>query len=177
MKRFLAGILVLFVFSGFTVQAQAAESDVVTVRVSILASLSVDITETEVDLGSVSAGSTTVSSFGVTVTNTGSGIDETYSLSLVDPSGWSASQSAAGVDTYVLNASFDSDGVLTWDVTDHALSTTPVVCTGSVFAGDQTGVSVPQGGVRSLWFQFLAPTATSVSEEQGIMVTITAQVS
>lgn len=175
MKSFLARILVLVVFLGFTVQAQAAESDTVTVRVSISASLSVDIAETEVDLGSVSAGSTTVSSTGVTVTNTGSGIAETYSLSLTNPAGWTASQIEPDVDTYVLNAAFDSDGVLTWDIIDHAFSTTPVVCTYSKFAGDQTGVSVPYGEVRELWFQFLAPTSTGVAEEQGITVTITAQ--
>lgn len=175
MRRPLAGVLVVPVLLGFAVCAQAAGSDTVAVKVTILASLSVDITETELNLGSVDAGTTTVSSAGVTVTNTGSGVAETYSLSLTDPSGWTASQSAPDVETYVLNAAFDSDGSLTWDVTNHALSTTPVACTGTKFAGDQTGVSVPYGGVRKLWFQFMAPTATSLTSEQSITITVTAQ--
>jgi hypothetical protein len=175
MKRFLVGFLALVVCLGLAVSAQAAESDSVAVKVTILSSLSVDITETELNLGSVNVGSTTVSSTGVTVTNTGSGIAETYSLSLVNPSDWTASQTAAGVETYVLNAAFDSDGSLTWDVTNHALSTTPLACTTTQFAGDQTGVSVPYNETRTLWFQFLAPTATSVTTEQSITVTVTAQ--
>ena len=143
---------------GLTAHALAATSDSVAVKVTILSFLSVDITETELDLGDVETGSTTVSSSGVTVTNTGSGIDETYSLSLTDPSGWTASQTAAGSETYVLNAAFDSDGSLTWSTANHALSTTPTACTATKFAGDQDGVGVAKDATRTLWFQFLAPT-------------------
>lgn len=177
MKRFLVGVLTLMVFLGLTVQAQAADSDTVAVKVTILTSLGVEITETETNLGSVNVGTTTVSASGVTVTNTGSGIAQTYSLNLTNPAGWTASQTAPDADVYVLNATFDSDGSLIWGVADHALSTTPVVCTGTKFAGDQTGVSVPHSGVRKLWFQFMAPTSTSVTTEQSIAVTVTAQAS
>jgi len=178
MKKGLVLIVVLlagFCFSGI---AQAAVSDTVTVKVTILASLSVDLTESEILLGDVSIGSTTASATGVTVTNSGSGIAETYSLSLIDPGTWTASQTAAGAETYVLNAAFDADGAtITWDATNHALSDTPVVSTATEFAGDQTGVSVPYNETRTLWFQFLAPTATSVTAEQEIAVTVTAQAS
>jgi hypothetical protein len=177
MKRILMGIAAIVVVFGFAAQALAASSDSVTVRVTILSTLSVDITETELLLGNVSTGSTTASATGVTVTNTGSGIDETYSLSLANPSGWTASQTAPGDETYVLNAAFDSDGSLTWSASNHALSTSSVACTATTFAGDEDGVSVPHGETRTLWFQFLAPTSTSVTSEQGIVVTITAQAS
>lgn len=175
MKKFLVGILTLLMSCAVAVSAEAAGSDSVAVKVTILATLSVDIDETEVALGSVGTGTTTVSASEVTVTNTGSGINETYSLSLTNPGGWTASQTAAGAETYVLNAAFDFDGSLTWAVADHALSTSPVVCTGSQFAGDQAGVSVPHSAVRKLWFQFKAPTSTSIGTEQSITVTITAQ--
>ncbi len=177
MKKFLAGILTMLLFLGFAVCVEADQTDSVAVKVTILSSISVDITETEVVLASVSTGGTTASTTEVTVTNTGSGIDETYSLNLIDPTDWTASQTAPDAEVYVLNAAFNSDGTLTWDETNHALSTTSVVCTSSQFAGDQTGVSVPYNEVRKLWFQFQAPTATSVTTQQSITVTITAQVS
>lgn len=157
-------------------KAEAAQSDAVAVKVTVTPSISVSITETALSLGSVSAGSTSVSTTAVTVTNDGSGVNETYSLSLSNPSGWTASQTAAGVETYVLNAAFSNlvSGI-TWDLIAHALSTTPVASSATKFSGDQTGVSVPYNATRKLWFQFRAPTATTVSTEQSIAVTITAQ--
>ena len=156
--------------------AHAASSASVAVKVTITPAISVTITESSLVLGSVSAGGTVVSPSGVTVTNNGSGIKETYSLSLVNPSGWTASQSAAGSETYVLNAAF-SNAVsgITWAEANHALSTTPVVSSTTKFAGDQTGVSVPYNTTRKLWFEFNAPTATAATAEQSITVIVTAQ--
>ena len=158
--------------------AEAAQSDTVAIKVTITPSISVNITEDTLSFGSVAAGSTTVSSAGATVTNNGSGVNETYSLSVTDPSGWTASQTAAGAETYVLNTAFSNlaSGV-TWGEANHALSTSPVVSTATKFAGDQTGVSVPYNAARKLWFQFKAPAATAVTQEQSIVVTVTAQAS
>jgi hypothetical protein len=156
--------------------AHAAQSDTLTVKVTVTPTLSVSITESELQLGSVAAAGTKLSATGVTVTNDGSGISETYSLSLANPTGWTASQSAAGVETYLLNAAFDADGnSITWNNTNQALSTTPVACSSTKFAADQTGLNVPYNATRKLWFQFKAPTATTVGTEQGIVVTVTAQ--
>ena len=157
-------------------KAEAAQSGSVAVKVTVTPSISVNIAETNLSFGSVAAGSTSVSTGAVTVTNDGSGVNETYSLSLGDPAGWTASQIAAGVETYILNAAFSSVASgISWDVTKHALSTTPVACIATKFNGDQTGVSVPYNGIRNLWFQFKAPTATAVTTEQNIAVTITVQ--
>ena len=157
---------------------EAAQSDTLAVKVTIAPSISVNITEDTLSFGSVAAGSTTVSSAGATVTNNGSGVNETYSLSVTDPSGWTASQTAAGAETYVLNTAFSNlaSGV-TWGEANHALSTSPVVSTATKFAGDQTGVAVPYNAARKLWFQFKAPTATNVGTEQSIVITVTAQAS
>lgn len=174
MRRVLIAALALLVFLGFTVQAFGATFDSISVKVTVTASLSVDITESEINLGSVTIGGNTVSSSGIIVTNTGSGIAETYSLSITSPAGWTASQ-AAGADIYVLNAAFDSAGSLIWNAADHALSTAPAVSTSTKFAGNQTGAAVPYNEARKLWFQFLAPTSTSINTEQAITVTITAQ--
>lgn len=160
-------------------KAEAAPTDSLAVKVTVTPSISVSITEGTLMLGSVAAGGTKVSATAVTVTNDGSGVNETYSLSLANPAGtWTASQDAPGVEVYVLNAAF-SDNVsgITWNVTNHALSTSAVVCSATKFAGDQTGISVPYNATRKLWFQFKAPTATTVSAEQDIVVTVTAQAS
>jgi len=172
MRKVLLGLLMAVMCMGL---AHAASSDTIAVKVTIIASLSVDITESELSLGSVNVGTTTASPTAITVTNNGSGVAETYSLSLTNPSGWTASQTAAGSEAYVLNAAFNSDDSVTWDNAAHALSVAPVVSTADKFAGDQTGAAVPHGAVRNLWFQFLSPTATGVTDEQSITVTVTAQ--
>ncbi len=175
----LTSYVLLFLFSIFQVlPLYAATSDSVTVKVTIAPSISVNITESTLALGSVNTGATKASTSAVTVTNDGSGINETYSVSLTNPSDWTAVQDAAGVEKYILNAVFDSDGSsITWSEANHALSTTATAASTTKFAADQTGVNVPYNSARKLWFQFKAPTATTVSTEQSIVVTITAQAS
>lgn len=171
-------IAVLILYCLVIPATKAAQSDSVLVKVRVLPSISVSISEDAVSLGSVNAGATVISSEPVKITNDGSGIEETYSISLSNPDGWTASQTAAGADTYVLNAAFSSaSSNIIWSEADHALSTTPVASSTTKFAGDQTGINVPQGALRILWFQFKAPTATLVNTEQDIVITITAQAS
>ena len=187
-RQVLKLLIILFAIGVLFVSlAQAAQSDSVTVTVTVTPSISVEIQETDLSLGSVAAGGILLSATAVTVRNTGSGIKETYSLSLTDPvdpttgaKTWEAVQDEAAriAEKYILNAAFDSDGAGTiWGETNHALSIIPTPCTDTKFAGDQTGVGVAYNGVRKLWFQFKAPTATTVSTEQSIAVTITAQAS
>jgi len=158
--------------------AEAAIFDTVAVKVTVTPVLSVSITEDQYQFGSVAAGSTTVSTAGVSVINNGSGIDETYSLALADPADMTASQTATSLNKYVLNAAFSNlvSGI-TWNLPNHALATVGAVCTPTKFAGDQTGVAVPYNASRKLWLQFMAPPATKATAEQIIPVTVTAQVS
>jgi hypothetical protein len=177
MKKISIGIAVVMALA-VAVSAYAAQSDTLAVKVRITPSISVNITEAELVLGDVAASGTKTSTTGVTVTNNGSGANETYSVSLANPSTWTAVQDAAGVEKYVLNAAFDADGSsIVWDNTKHAISTAVVACSATKFAGDQTGINVPYNEARKLWFQFKAPTATSVTTEQSIVVTVTAQAS
>ena len=153
----------------------AASSDTVTISVTVSSTLGVDITEGTLSLGSVGVGTTTTSPTGVTITNTGSGANETYELSLTNPTGWTASQTAAGVDTYMLCAAFDTVGTsISWSAANDALSTTPVACSATKFAGNATGLSVPYNIARKLWFQFKAPTQSSITTLQAITLTVTA---
>jgi len=176
-KFFLKLMCLIFILALSSSAVFAAQSDSVAIKVTITPAISVNIAEDSLLLGSLAVGATKVSTTAVTVTNDSSGISETYSLSLANPSGWTAA-SASGVETYVLNAAFSNNVAgITWAPADHALSTSAVAASASKFAGDQTGAGVPYNGTRKLWFQFKAPTATTVSTEQSITVTITAQAS
>ena len=110
----------------------------------------------------------------ITVTNDGQA-SATYSLNLINPSGWNVSQTAPGPNVYILNAAFDSGGQLTWNETNHSLSASAILCSITKFAGDQTGVNVAPNNTRTLWLQFKAPTSTQISSEQTINVVVTAQ--
>jgi len=129
-----------------------------------------------VAFGTVVAGSQTVSSGGSTVTNDGN-VTETYSVSITNPATWTAVQAApSSAEEYALLAQFSSSTPTANSFTyaNHALSSSPVTCSGTKFAGDQTGLSVPVSGARTLWFRFNAPTSTSVTTQQNITVTLTA---
>ena len=111
----------------------------------------------------------------ITVLNVGS-VATTYSLRVINPPGWQDSQSAAGPNTYVLDAAFSQDkSAIIWDEGRHALSMAPTACSETKFAGDQTGVNVAPAEARTLWLQFKAPAQSSVASEQNIEVIITAQ--
>jgi hypothetical protein len=100
----------------------------------------------------------------------------TYSLGVLNPEGWEISQTDVGPETYILNAAFSEDvNNISWNQTNHALSTQAVRCTETKFAGDQTGEKVAAGQQRTLWLQFKAPTATMLTKEQTIKVIITAE--
>jgi len=182
MRKRLIGLVVLVVSMALlslpTPKAEAGETASFNITVNVLYTLSVSYNSTDVadyaDLGDVTPGGSAVASTGgIRITNDGSGLNETYSLNLTNPSGWTAS-TAAGADTYVLNAAFDPDGTITWSATNHALTTLPVPSTDTKFAGDQTGVAVPYNAERKLWFQFTPPTRSTLTGTKNISITITA---
>ncbi len=111
----------------------------------------------------------------ITVTNDGQ-LTSKYSLNAVNPAGWSASTTAAGDETYLVNAAFDSDGAgITWSAANHAISTTAAAATATKFAGDQQGTGVAASQTRRLFLQFHAPTKTAITSQQNIEVIITAE--
>ena len=153
--------------------AQAAPTATINVTVTIQ-NLSVTATG-PIAFGVVTASSQTVSSVASTVTNDGN-VTETYSLSITDPAGWSSVTAAPGAEEYALLATFNSVQPVVGDFTyaDHGMTTLPVACSATEFAGDQTGLSLAPLTVTSLWFRFDAPTTTTVTTQQTIVVTITA---
>jgi hypothetical protein len=171
--RILALSLTLVVLAFGLSTAEAANPATITVTVTIQ-NLSVSATG-PIAFGTVVAGSATVGTDSSHVTNSGN-VTETYSLNLTDPSGWTAVQAAPGAEEYVLSARFNATHPVVGDFAyaNHALSTSPVICTATKFAGDQTGVSVVAGAARNLWLKFEAPVSTSVTSQQTIVVTLTA---
>jgi hypothetical protein len=167
----LSASLLVLLFGMSTVEAASSATINVTVTIQ---NLSVSASG-PIAFGMVTASSSTVSSGASNVVNDGN-TTETYSLNLTNPGGWTAVQAAPGAEQYCLSAELNvaspSGGSFTY--ANHALTTTPVVCTGTKFAGDQTGVSVPVSGARNLWLKFEAPVSTSVTTQQTIVVTVTA---
>lgn len=162
--------LVLFFYAS---AIHAANPATINVTVTIQ-NLSVSATG-PIAFGTVVVSSVTVSTDSSHVVNDGN-VTETYWLMLTDPGGWTAVQAAPAAEQYCLSVQFNSDEPASGDFnyTDHALSTTSTVCSASKFAGDQTGVSVATSGVRYLWFKFEAPSSTTVTTQQTIVVTVTA---
>jgi subtilisin-like proprotein convertase family protein len=113
------------------------------------------------------------------VTNIGTQVED-FTLSLTNPSGWTAGDTA-GDEVYVLKGLFVGNGDTpssTHFASDDVITTSVQSATASRF-GDAgmsaNGHNVPANNSRYLWFQFQAPTATSITSEQAITVTIGAQ--
>jgi hypothetical protein len=170
---FAKGIVCFFVLFSFASVVHAANPATINVTVTIQ-NLSVSATG-PIAFGTVVASSVTVSTDSSHVINDGN-VTETYWLMLADPAGWTAVQAAPGAEEYCLSAQFNASQPTAGSFTyaNHALSTTSTACSGTKFAGDQTGLSVAVSGVRYLWFKFEAPTSTTVTTEQTIVVTLTA---
>ena len=173
---FIKGIICFLALVFWASGIQAANPATIDVTVTVQ-SLSVSATG-PIAFGTVTSGSVTVNSTASTVTNDGN-VTETYSLNLTNPGGWTAVQAAPGSEEYCLSAQFNSiePTAVSFTYTNHALSTTSTACSASKFAGDQTGLSVPATETRSLWFKFEAPSNTTVTSEQTIVVTVTAAAS
>jgi len=193
MKRLLSLALGVLLAMSFLSIAEAADNDSVYVYVTVTGVLAVDILETALDFGSVSANSTSVLSSSATVRNTSSGLTESYKIkgSNSSPSNWTIASAATGPgeNRFVLYAAFhgsqpgDVDG--TWSEDD--LESTDQNCSDTVFTidGTQKGTNVPAnnpgdysatGSDRGMWLRIKTPTSLTVGSgtAQTITVTVTA---
>jgi len=193
MKRLLSLALGVLLAMSFLSIAEAADNDSVYVYVTVTGVLAVDILETALDFGSVSADSTSVLSSSATVRNTSSGLTESYKIkgSNSSPSNWTIASAATGPgeNRFVLYAAFhgsqpgDVDG--TWSEDD--LESTDQNCSDTVFTidGTQKGTNVPAnnpgdysatGSDRGMWLRIKTPTSLTVGSgtAQTITVTVTA---
>ena len=162
----------LMIVAGWASPLQAANPATINVTVTIQ-NLSVSATG-PIAFGTVIASSTTVSSDSSHVINDGN-VTETYDVLLTNPGGWTAVASAPGAEEYRLSAQFNgSEPTGVSFGANHDLTTSDQTSSATIFAGDQTGLSVAASGARYLWFKFEAPSSTTVTTPQTIVVTVTA---
>lgn len=170
--RLIAGILCFFGLVLLPMVVNAANPATINVTVTIQ-NLSVSATG-PLAFGTVLTSSETVSTDSSHVVNDGN-VTETYAIKLTNPGGWTATSGAPGSETYRLSAQFNASQptAVSFDA-DTDLTTSDQTSSATIFAGNQTGLSVAASAARYLWLKFEAPTGTSVTTEQTIVVTITA---
>lgn len=178
MKKYLwltAGVISLMML--VSTKAFAANTATFNVTISIAASADITIIEGgPIDFGVQGAGNSAISSSPIIIKNSGSGSNQTYSLNLINPSGWTAVGSVPGFDQYRLSAAFDSDGAgITWG-DNCVLTTSSIPASVTQFAGDQTGSAVAYNAERKLWLSIDAPSGTSSPSQKTIQVALVATV-
>lgn len=129
--------------------------------------------------GSIDARSvqSVVATSSIVVTNRGT-LPMTYRVlgATVTPGGseW-ALASSSGTEQFVLQAVWNSGSSPPADtafVSPILTSTQTSGGAGGLFAGDQTGVSVPPGESRTMWFRFWRPATTVRTDKQTIRVDV-----
>ncbi len=168
-----------FILSWVAGNAYAASSGSVTVTVTIQ-NVSVSLSATGWDIGTIDAGQTVQMSetSDITVTNNGN-VSESFTLMLTNPTNWTAG-SAAGSDVYVMKGLFvgASDAPTPPDFgADDVITTSSQTASATILgAFPTTGNNVPALSSVDLWLQFTAPTSTNVITEQSIVITVGATV-
>jgi len=169
--------------------AEATGPDSMELYVTVTGELSVEIIETGLSFGDVSANTYSILSGTATVRNDSTGLTESYKIkgSNSVPSNWTLADATTGPseNQFVLYAAFNEAQPSSW--ADDDLDITDQDCTSTVFSedGSHTGVDVPAnnygdytatGSDRWLWFRIGTPTSLTVGsgEPQTITVTITA---
>lgn len=174
-RRFtsLAALLILLAWPG---RAQAAAS-VVTMQVTIRR-ISVFVSPDAVTFGVLPDGAIVQTSEAndVTALNDGN-IVEDFLLALSEISPWSPG-AAPGADVFVLSGLFvgaaDAPTAAHFGA-DDAITTSLQAATATRFAHAAFGLNgshVPVSGSRDLWFQYKAPTSSTVFTYQTIVVTV-----
>ena len=154
---------------------------------AILNNWSIEVLTRSWAIGSAVAGTTkTMTQANRFVVQNIGNIAETYTLQISDPGSWAAASAVDGngVDTFVMSGIFSASTDMlieeahfnTGSSDDVILSSLPKSATSTDFANiavtGQNGTSVPAGDARSLWLQFKAPTESTASESQRIVVTV-----
>lgn len=176
-KRLLIIFSIIAMELCITTNVFAADTGTFNVKVSILSVANIAVAGGPIDFGTLQVATSSNSTNAVIVTNDGSGCNETYSISLVDPTNWTAVTTAPDINKYRLYAAFDSDGNdITWDPAKHAISAAPKTATSTVLAGDQTGTGVPYNEARKVYLKLETPTKSTTKDQQNIQVIVTATV-
>ncbi len=159
----IAGILGMATMGGAAWAVSQGDPVDVEVWAQIDSTLQITIgSATSFDFATVPGGYVGTVPFAFTVTNTGGGPTQTYSLNVVEPAGWTIA-GTPGLNVFAMDAQFNSVAPGSWGVS-HALSagvTPSGASPGGQFAGDQDGVNTDRWETVNMWVRFQAPTSVS----------------
>lgn len=158
--------------------AAAAGSDEVALSVTVSNSVSVTLPTATYDFGSVAMGGQSINTAGLPVNNDSGGIQEDYSLSMVDAAGgWTAvtGGGAPGEDQYAIeavfastqpaHADFASNDDLAGDAAAAGAGASVFAVDGWETAGKGYDVKDTAGThERTLWFRLQMPSAITASQ-------------
>jgi len=178
-------LLVVFLAVGLLGSvAYAASTADITVTVKIQ-KLSVAVSPSSYDFGTMTAGGNSVSDSFIAVTNDGN-VTEKFQLSVVsEPNGtWnSVTASAPGAEEYRISGIFKTNAPIAGNflASDSFSVSAARVATATDLALDadadgEKGFSVTESAARKLWFKLEAPSSTVITTQQSITVRVTAQV-
>jgi hypothetical protein len=174
-KKLLAATVLGVAVMGLSRVASAANFASASVQVTVSGNLSMSIVgSTYTTIASVAPGGSAISGAAIAVTNDSVGVIETFSLKSFDSDPWTLA-AAPGTNQFTLQALFNTAAPVAADfVAADALGLADKAASATVFAGNQSGLSVAPGTTRNLWFRFQAPTSTSSFGSRDLTVSITA---
>ncbi len=158
MKKVLSILAIAVLIMSNAAVCNAGPTETVNVTVTIEQSVSIEVTGGPIGFGTLGVSDTAVSSSAMAVRNDGSGIGETITLAVVNPTGWT--QGVPGEETYRISFQFAETQPLADDPgwqNEGGIS--------ELLSYDET---------KNLWVKLETPTATGATAEQTAQVTITA---
>jgi hypothetical protein len=161
----LAALAVLAIAS----TAKAANPQNLDIRVSINATKDLTVDSTYYTFAAIPVSSEAVSASSITVTNSSTGLIQTYTLQGADAytltaDTWTLSDVGIGANTYMMGAIFHNATPALGDFgsEDNLNSSTALVANATVLSnGGETGASVASGAARHLWFMIFTPSSVA----------------
>lgn len=142
--------------------------------------LSLSLSTDTLNLGSLLPGATVVHASSITITNDGN-VTEKVQLAIINPTIWTATNTASGIDTFRLTGVFKSTAPSTNDfsITNDVITTSSVTASSTIFAVDsdpdsEKGIQIPPGESRALWIRIEMPPISSTTDNQIIRINATA---
>ena len=180
MKKLIGILLGIILVVGMAGMASAATSDSITLKISCVVTLSVDIDQAEYNFGDVAARIAAISTDTIAVTNDSGGLTEDYTINCSTyTADWNLMASDpldTDEDLFSLQALLKSAQAIEGDYSTKAFfdGTDQDMTEANFGTAGYDGDDVPADAVRNIWFRLHTPGTTTTPNEQSLSVTITA---
>jgi len=182
MKKLIGILTGIVLVVGMAGMASAATSDSITLKISCVVTLSVDIDQAEYNFGNVNPRTAAISTDTIAVTNNSLGLTEDYTINCsTSTADWNLKTSDpldADEDLFSLQALLKSTQAIEGDYSGKTFFDTDAGTDQDMDIGfgtaAYTGDDVPADAVRNIWFRLHTPGTTTSQDEQSLSVTITA---